>query len=568
MSPSEKNIGIEVNFLTGRYIATAFNHREISEWPPHPARLFSALVAEQADSDEPDEDERAALKWLESQPPPRIAASKEAVERKSVIHYVPVNDASVFGSWYEKRAGNIADSANQLHAELASGGERTRKAAQIERKIAKARDVGPQVEVVGKTNPDDAVSLLPDLRRKQPRYFPSVTPDDPRVRFVWDKAPSEKVVESLDRLLLRVTRLGHSSSLVSCRIIRNFSGETMDLSKGDINGTNIRAFGKGQLESLEKQYRIHRGVSPRTLPCTFPYLSPDKKRTSPDTEDREQWIVFEFLPGYRHFPATRGVELATVMRKSLFHHADDPIPEEVSGHLSDGRVTGRSHVSFIPLPWTGHDHADGRLMGLAISIPGSLGEDACQSVYRAIGNWESATGDKGLKLAMGARGSVRLFRQRGVSLLRSLRPGIWIRSSRRWVSATPIALPRHPGDLGRGQTHVAQAKGWRKAEDIMRLAFDHAGLPQPVDLQVANHSFVKGVRAASMFPAFYQKRKDGRSVRRQLVHASAVFEDIVSGPLMIGSGRFMGLGLMKPLRERKEQRKTEESEKKSDHPDE
>ena len=36
---------IEVEFLLGRYAAADFRDRERPEWPPHPARLFSALVA-------------------------------------------------------------------------------------------------------------------------------------------------------------------------------------------------------------------------------------------------------------------------------------------------------------------------------------------------------------------------------------------------------------------------------------------------------------------------------------------------------------------------------------------
>jgi hypothetical protein len=38
-------LAIELVFLTGRYVATAYNSRTESEWPPHPARVFSALSA-------------------------------------------------------------------------------------------------------------------------------------------------------------------------------------------------------------------------------------------------------------------------------------------------------------------------------------------------------------------------------------------------------------------------------------------------------------------------------------------------------------------------------------------
>ncbi|MFN8876672.1 MAG: type I-U CRISPR-associated protein Csb2, partial [Gemmatimonadota bacterium] len=36
---------LRLDLLTGRYAATSFDDRRRAEWPPHPARLFSALVA-------------------------------------------------------------------------------------------------------------------------------------------------------------------------------------------------------------------------------------------------------------------------------------------------------------------------------------------------------------------------------------------------------------------------------------------------------------------------------------------------------------------------------------------
>ena len=45
---------IAIELLAGRYTATRFNDRAEPEWPPHPARLFSAMVAAWADSDDPD----------------------------------------------------------------------------------------------------------------------------------------------------------------------------------------------------------------------------------------------------------------------------------------------------------------------------------------------------------------------------------------------------------------------------------------------------------------------------------------------------------------------------------
>ena len=545
---SGENIGIEVNFLTGRFVATCHNDRRQPEWPPHPARLFSALVAAWADADEPDSAERAALEWLESQAPPAIAAS-EAVPRKVVSHFVPVNDASVVSrSWYERRAASVSVLATQLHAErAASGGEATKRAAQIERKLTKARDVEAQVALAGNTNPASALAMLPEQRGKQGRFYPSVTPDDARVSFLWDVPAPDDVAKALDRLLPRVTRLGHPSSLVSCRLIASAADVTFKAGEG---GNHLRAVRHGQLAELERQFARHRGLEPRALPCTdVRYRSVAESVQQPEGERKPntagQWLVFEFMPDSRSFPATRAVELASAMRAAVFHHAEDPIPEELSGHLPDGRPTAVPHVAFLPLPYVGFEHADGRLLGMAVSVPDAVSDDGRRALYRAIGNWEKTVGQSALKLALGTQGVVRLRRQRGPATLISLRPGAWSRASRRWVSATPIALPRHPGRLGKG-TAAARAKAWASAESSVALACDHVGLPRPSSVEVSRSPFLKGARPARRFPAFNQNGRAGRPVRRELLHASVTFEHPVAGPLMLGAGRFLGLGLMRP----------------------
>ena len=548
---SGKSFGIEVNFLTGRFVATCHNDRRQPEWPPHPARLFSALVAAWADADEPDPSECVALEWLESQPPPGIAAS-DAVPRRVVSHFVPVNDASVVSRGrYERRVENIAVLTAQLESELVvSAGEVTKKAAQLERKLARERDVGAQVGSVGSTNPASAVGMLPDQRGKQGRFFPSVTPDDARVTFVWDVPAPDDLVDSLDRLLHRVTRLGHSSSLVSCRLIAPDCSATFEA--GEV-GSGMRAVRRGQLRELARRFVRHEGYKPRSLPYTdVRYRPVAKAAQQPEVEHKPntagQWVVFEFIPGSRSFPVTRGVELAAAMRAAVFHHAEDPIPEELSGHRADGGPTDAPHVAFLPLPYVGFEHADGRLLGMAVSVPDAVGDGARRALFRAIGNWEATAGkaeDRALKLTLGAQGVTRLFRQLGPATLATLRASAWNRASCRWVSATPIALPRHPGRLG-GGTKAARARAWDSAEASVVLACDHVELPEPISVEVSLNPFLTGSRPARRFPAFVQNGRSGRPVRRQLLHASVTFTHPVAGPFMLGAGRFLGLGLMRP----------------------
>src|SRR6185437_14126064 len=147
---------IAVDLLSRRYTATQFNDRSQPEWPPHPARLFSAMTAAWADDDEPDPLERSALQWLEEQPPPVITCT-EARHRAVVTHFVPVNDPI-------------------------------------------------------------AVKVLPENRGRQGRTYPTVVPDEPEFWFTWPAAePSDQHLAALDRVLSRVGRIGHSSTLVACR---------------------------------------------------------------------------------------------------------------------------------------------------------------------------------------------------------------------------------------------------------------------------------------------------------------------------------------------------------------
>ena len=548
MSTTEK-FGIEVNFLTGRYVATFHNDRRQPEWPPHPARLFSALVATWADADEPDRSEREALEWLEAQGHPAIAASC-AVPRKVVSHFVPVNDASVFSrTLQERKAKRTYDLTDELHHELsASGGEVTKKVAQLQHKVAKEREVETQVSHAGNTNPSSAVQMLPDRRGKQERFFPSVTPDGARVTYLWHGPSPDGVGEVLDQLLRRVTRLGHSSSLVSCRVAPDPSDATL-VPGGDV-GESLRSVRPGQLAELERQFGRHRESRPRSLPYTdvryraIAETSQTEGLQEPDTAG--DWIVFEFTHNSRAFPAMRAVELAKAMRSAVLHYAEDPIPEELSGHRPEGKPTAAPHVAFLPLPYTGFERADGRLLGIAVSVPTALREVARRALFRAIGTWESTATSQPLKLTLGSQGVIQLSRLRGPATLVSLRPEVWNRRSRRWVSATPIALPKHPGRLG-GGTRTARAKAWALAQSAVVTACAHVGLPVPSAVQVSLSPFLTGARAVARFPAFSQSGRDGKPVRRQLVHASLTFEHPVAGPLMLGTGRFLGLGLMRPV---------------------
>ena len=542
-------LAIEVNFLTGRYVATAHHDRRKTEWPPHPARFFSALVATWADSNHPDEVERLALEWLERQTPPSIDAP-EAVVRRVVSHFVPVNDASVISrSFHMNRYDKIADLEQRVRNLDKSDPGVTRRLNQLRKNIRKQRDVTGLVSNPGSASPKNAMELFPEHRIKQERSYPSVSPIEPRVTYLWEGEPPVNLRRALDGLLSRVTRLGHSSSLVSCRLVAD-SLPRPNYIPGEGSAV-LRTVRSGQLTALEREHRHHKASRPRSLPFVsarycFGPLSPEENRLlRPDTAG--EVLIFEFTPKCRHIPSTRTAEVAAVLRATVFHHAEDPLPEGLSGHCRDGSPSIRPHVGFFGLPWVGSPHADGRLMGMAIGIPHTLEVESRRALLRGVGKWEERNDSQSrpLVLNLGRAGRLTMERVNGVSELVTLRPWVWAKAARHWVSATPLALPTHPGPMGKG-TAGARSKAWKRAERAVLDSCRHVGLPEPDEVSLSFDPYLPGIRSAQSFPAFRQGESRGKPVARRLIHASITFPDPVEGPLLLGAGRYLGLGLMRP----------------------
>ena len=150
--------------------------KERAEWPPHPDRVFMALAAAWFETGE-DEEEGAALRWLEGLPPPSIAAS-EASLRSPVVSYVPVNDPGV---------GRVP------------GGSSLSKLKDFKQRHDKLKEVG--------------LHVVPEHRSRQGRGFPVAIPHDPTVHLIWQQG-LDGHGDALARLAGKVTHVGHSASFV------------------------------------------------------------------------------------------------------------------------------------------------------------------------------------------------------------------------------------------------------------------------------------------------------------------------------------------------------------------
>lgn len=566
-------LAVEITLLTGRYVATAFNDRRAAEWPPHPARLYSALVAVTPGDDDPaaegalaPAETDAALTWLEAQPAPSLAVS--AAARRAVVEtFVPVNDVHIVNLTNEQLDA-LVEARGRVAAALPQGDDdkaaaKARKAAEKEQKAAQkaleqaqqavARALAPMTPGKG-----DAKSLKMASDRfdaagsRKARSFPSVCPVEPTVTFIWPHAqPSPAQRASLAGLLARLQRLGHSSSLVSARMVEAAPAPTLaPHPEGD---ETLRVAAPGQLAALRAQHAVHQETEPRVLPADFVrYGPPAPPEAAPTAHSLwgQDWLVLRRIGGPR-LPLSAAPAAAARLRAALLAAAIDPRAPSLSGHHADGAPLGAPHLAVVALPFVGAEHADGQLRGFALVMPRAFTEADRLPVLAALGAWEARARDDGeeaptLELHFGQAGTMELERVVDQAPLQALRPGRWCRPSAHWVTVTPIALDRNPGRLGHPNPVTADKAALTAAETVAKACV-FAGLPRPVSVEISGQSPIVGGSPARAFGPWPQGPRGAHGSQRVLVHARLQFAAPVSGPLLLGAGRHFGLGLCAPV---------------------
>lgn len=541
-------LAIEIELLSGRYCATRFNDRNRVEWPPHPARLFSAAVALWADGEPRSAEQEGVLRWLERQPAPEIACSDEEhiAVREGTTHFVPVNDASAVPSINTTYAAvrASADAASELERQVPVASRSSRDTERVEKQAEKARErvAKDSRRANERTLASVAIEVFPDARIRQARTFPSIRPDDPRVVYVWpDAMPAVAQRATLDGLLARIGRLGHSASLVSCRVTEEIPRPTL---VPDAHGSAaIRVPGEGQFDLLEEEFARHQGNEPRALPAEIQPYSPvgALEDSIPGSVFSSRFPVLEVDPS-TPVSLRASLALARALRAALLEHAD-AAPEMLSGlrldkDTGEARPAGRAHGAIVPLPFVGHRHADGAVRGVAFVAPTGR-DDERDDALRIVWAWLRESGGR---LRVGSR-EVMLRRPDGLASLATIRPRRWCSSSEIWATVTPIALDRWPGNL-RDRDAVLRAASFARAEELVARACAHIGLPGPERVAVRPDAFVSGVPPAHRFPAF---RTPNGGPHRPLVHACVTFGAPVAGPVLLGAGRYVGQGLCLPL---------------------
>lgn len=479
---------LEIEYLSGVSFAALGPDTDAPEWPPQPDRVYSALVAAWAARGEhPDEAE--ALEWLEGQEPPRIDASGFD-SRGAPDVFVPPNDA---------RSSRNAE------------------------------------------------QLMPTLRRRQPRRFPAARPHDSIVLLRWDAVdvPPE-ILPALDRVARDVAYVGHSSALTRCRFVLSPDPRVRNSEEPP-----RRRVYRGRLAELRRDFEA--GRRPR---------AGDPVRTSKEPNVQiasvfsERWLILEHVGG--DMPDIRAAALvARAIRDTVLSGyrrigLQDGVPEIVSGHTKDGRPSREPHVAVVPMPFAGFPHADGHVVGFALvpPRPGRILHDAdFRRALRAVAPMDE---DRGRRIMMvwtrtddGAddRGVVEFSPAFEPTVSRrSLDSKLYTSAARDFATVTPIALDRHLKAEGEARE--------QEIRDQIAVACRNIGLPEPEAIMADKHTATEGVPSAypsGRAPAWTRWRLPGSLATRQLTHAFLRFPDDVQGPVILGAGRFFGLGLCRPV---------------------
>lgn len=479
---------LEIEYLAGVCFAAIGPDSPEPDWPPQPDRIFSALVATwAAHGEEPRETE--ALEWLERLPPPLLAAS-EAAPRTAATVYVPPNDPR---SDKQKNARGV----------------------------------------------------LPSWRSRQPRRFPATRPLDPVVRLLWpDARPAEAIAVALQRLALDTAYVGHSSSLTRCHFL---SDDDADLEQA--RPAQRRVY-DGRFVELRQRFASGR----RPLPGAHVALPPQAREARVNLfADAGDWLILEHESGT--MPDLRACALVAKRIRDVLmcgykrQGLADAVPTVVSGHDADRTPSRTPHLAVIPLADAGHPHADGHVMGFGLVPPagsGILRDETFRAVLRRLAPQD----ERGRRrLTVQTRKETPPGQAFSIVLAPTVEPSRWSLEPERYTATaetfatvTPIVLDRH-----------LKATGAARQEEIAALiaeACRNIGLPEPEAVFPDKHSAITGAPSAAPSghaPAWLRWRLPGALASRQLTHAVIRFARPVAGPLILGAGRFVGLGLCRPL---------------------
>ena len=492
---------VAVRFHEGRYHGTG-------GWPPSPARLFQALMAGAAEGATVSCSTLDALNWLERLPPPMIVAPRGA-PGQDYTGFVPNND---------------------LDAKLSGNND-------------------PDIE--------DAVALIRVRKTVRPILFDAAAP----LLYCWFFDGDDELATALCDTAERLYQLGRGIDMAwadaavldpdeARKRLSDHGGIVYRPSAGGGSGRDLLCPQPGTGRSLkvrfdEMRIRFRSGGSNREPVRVFvqpskPLLMSVAYNAHPDR------LVFSLREGDARagFAPRRLNEAAALVaevRDQAAKRMCDAVParaDDVARYLVGRDATDAdkaARVRIVPIPSIGHSHADMMIRRLAIYVPQScpLRTDDLDWAFAQVA-WSDADGVVVSELQRADDDDAMAKRYENIG--------------RRWRSMTPLALaaarrrridPTRKSREAKGAAERAREES--RAVHAVHQALRHAGVSvSAAAVRVQREPFDgHGERADSFSTPM-------RFAKEALWHVAVTFAAPVAGPLLLGDGRFLGLGLMAP----------------------
>lgn len=485
---------IAVRFHEGRYHGVDDGFAESEGWPPSPARLFQALVAGASKGAKLDSEDVKALGWLQELEPPRIVAPA-ARHGRSVKLYVPNNDLDAKGG--DPARLNEIRVAKNWRPCFFDVREPVLYAWDFEEGIADATQIcaiAERIYQLGRAI-DMAWAEGTVLRQEEANQALSTHPGTLRV----PKGHGSVAVP-------------HSGTLESLILRHQRKRE------------RLRTVGEG------RKTRQLFSQPPRASFGTIAYDAPPSR------------LLFELRSSSGAFVPHALDSVATLLsgiREVAADRLSKAFPEESEKYqlLIVGRDAGpadlKQRIRLIPIPSIGTEHTDRAIRRIMLEIPVdcSIRKDDLKWAFAGIQGVEMETGEAlpGVLVSTEDSRMADRFMSRGQC----------------FRSVTPLALPRPGGRRSRNPAKISskmRADQEKHYSSALVQALRHVGVEvRPTKIVVQKEPFHRrGVRAdrfaaGSRFPA------------QALWHAEVHFPEPITGPLILGNGRFLGLGLFEVI---------------------
>lgn len=485
---------IAVRFFQGSYHGREDGFGGNGGWPPSPGRLFQAMVSASAHGAVLRHDDERALKWLECLEPPAIAAPP-ARRGRAVKQFVPNNDLDAVGGdparASEVRVGKVWQPYFFDHRipllyvwDFARGN------------VAEARQVCSIAE----------------------RIYQLGRGIDP----AWAEARLLDAAEGEDALAAHPGRLRRAGG----------RGDVPVPQQGTLDSLSERYRGlqhRLKAEGTGRQYRQLFTQPPRALFGRTAYEAPP------------EYLHFELRTqddGFAAQPLARSAPLVSGLRDLAARRLSDALPDTARTveRLVIGRGSGprdfAQRIRLIPIPSIGTAHTDPSIRRVVVEIPPEcpIRVADLKWAFAGLTPFDPITGEAWSGRLVSTEHTRMLGRYAGLGT--------------RFASITPVALPHSPQRSG--EAHAKKARPGRSGDEghavsAVRQALRHAGVAaRPLRIEVQREPFQVRGTIAERFA------RSSRFSARSLWHVRLEFPTALRGPMIIGDGRYSGLGLLVP----------------------